>query len=120
MKPDATEAQNATIALRSVENSNLVISGPEIALSEKVVTSNSSVEVEGHYGLSTTEENADTKRNGKSETSNGTNKSWESSEFGNADSDDSSAALDKKHVWLDGTLPEIRAEGTNNGDAAAQ
>ncbi|KAF7126433.1 hypothetical protein RHSIM_Rhsim11G0028900 [Rhododendron simsii] len=94
MKPDATEAQNATIALRSLENSNLVISVPEIALSEKVVTSNSSVGVEGHYGLSTTEENADTKRNGKSETSNGTNKSW-------------NQQLELK-------------EGTNNGDAAAQ
>ncbi|KAF7127361.1 hypothetical protein RHSIM_Rhsim11G0148900 [Rhododendron simsii] len=160
MKPDVTEAQNATLALGKENdsntasnydqsNSNLVVSGntgnadaavtgefpnsstttaSETALSEKVITSNSSVEVEGHSGLSTTEENADTTRNEKSETSSGTNKSRDSSESGNADavqrdpidSTDSSVALDEKDVRSGGTLQEIRAEGTENGDAAAQ
>lgn len=144
-----TENDSDTTSNNDQTNSNLVISGntgnadaavtgefpnssttttSDTASSEKVIASNSSVQVEGHSGLSTTEENADTTQNEKSETSDGTNQSRESSESGNAvaaqhdpiDSTDSSVALDEKDVQLGGSLQEIRAEGTKNGDAAAQ
>lgn len=159
IKPDATEAQNATIALgkendsnaasnNDQSNPNLVIPSntgnadaavtgefsnsstntTEIASPEKVATSNSSVQGEAHSVSLTTEENADATRNEKSVTSNGTNKNSDSSKTGNAnvvqhdpiDSTDSSVPLEEKDVRSDGILPEIRTEGTNNGDATAQ
>ncbi|KAL7203391.1 hypothetical protein ACSBR2_016646 [Camellia fascicularis] len=95
----------------------------EFSVSEKVTTSNASVEVEG-----TTEEHTDATRNEKSETSNATDvkdESRDSAETGNAyvvhhDPVDSSISLEKDvRMDLD-TLPEIRTEGSNNEDAAAE
>ncbi|CAL5381965.1 unnamed protein product [Camellia sinensis] len=95
----------------------------EFSVSEKVTTSNALVEVEG-----TAEEHSDATRNEKSETSNGTDvkdESRDSAETENADvvhhdPVDSSIPLEKDvRIDLD-TLPEIRTEGSNNEDAAAE
>ncbi|XP_028079235.1 cilia- and flagella-associated protein 251-like [Camellia sinensis] len=95
----------------------------EFSVSEKVTTSNALVEVEG-----TAEEHSDATRNEKSETSNGTDvkdESRDSAETENADvvhhdPFDSSIPLEKDvRMDLD-TLPEIRTEGSNNEDAAAE
>lgn len=107
------------------EFSNSSTNTTEIASPEKVATSNSSVQGEAHSVSLTTEENADATRNEKSETSNGTNKNSDSSESGNAnvvqhDPIDSSVPLEEKDVQSDGIFPEIRTEGSNNGDATAQ
>ncbi|XP_057464515.1 uncharacterized protein LOC130754341 [Actinidia eriantha] len=142
-KPDATEGtgtedlkNNPNIASNtSQSDSNLIATIGEssnssttmdFALSDEVTMSNALVGVEGQSESLTKEENADGTRIEKSDASNGTDKSWDSSETGNTDevhhdSIDSSVPLVEKDVSMDlDTLPEIRTEGSNNEDAAAE
>ncbi|CAL5377547.1 unnamed protein product [Camellia sinensis] len=135
---------NATASKNNQSDSNLMISSntenlesaakgefsnssstSELSISEKVATSNASVGVEG---TSTTEEHTDATRNEKSETSNGTDVKDESRDSAKTENPDvvhhdpvdSSIPLEKDvRADLD-TLPEIRTEGSNNEDAAAE
>ncbi|CAL5329440.1 unnamed protein product [Camellia sinensis] len=135
---------NATASKNNQSDSNLMISSntenlestakgefsnssstSELSISEKVATSNASVGVEG---TSTTEEHTDATRNEKSETSNGTDvkderrdsAKTENPDVVHHDPVDSSIPLEKDvRADLD-TLPEIRTEGSNNEDAAAE
>uniref|UniRef100_A0A5B6ZHZ2 Myb-like protein X n=1 Tax=Davidia involucrata TaxID=16924 RepID=A0A5B6ZHZ2_DAVIN len=121
------ENAEATTGESSNSSTNL-----ESVVSEKVTRSNASAEAEDNTGSSTTEENIDATQNEKSETSNerdGTNESLDSSTTENLDeiqhdpidSSDSSIPLEEKEVRIDlDTLPEIRTEGSNNEDAAAE
>ncbi|KAI8025856.1 hypothetical protein LOK49_LG02G03284 [Camellia lanceoleosa] len=135
---------NATASNNNQSDSNLTISSntenleaaaegefsnssstSELSVSEKVATSNASVGVEG---TSTTEEHTDATRNEKSETSDGTDVKDESRDSAKTENPDvvhhdpidSSIPLEKDvRTDLD-TLPEIRTEGSNNEDAAAE
>ncbi|PSS29252.1 Papilin like [Actinidia chinensis var. chinensis] len=132
-KPDATEAQmggTATVDLIAVigESSNSSTT-TDFTLSEKVKTSNASVGVEGQSESLTKEGNADGTQIEKSEASNRTDKIQDSSETGNTDevhhdsidSSDSSIPLEGKDISTDlDTVLEIRNEGSNNEDAAAE
>ncbi|GFY89489.1 hypothetical protein Acr_06g0014290 [Actinidia rufa] len=132
-KPDATKAQiggTATVDLiATIGESSNSSTTTDFTLSEKVKTSNASVGVEGQSESLAKEGNADGTQIEKTEASNRTDKIQDLSETGDTDevhhdsidSSDSSIPLEGKDISTDlDTVLEIRNEGSNNEDAAAE